>query len=247
MKIDGCVALVSGGNRGLGKAYVEGLLAAGAGKIYVGTRNPDRLSADPRVEPVRLDVTNSADIAQAASRCTDLTLLINNAGVLLNSPMLADGAADAIRREMEVNVFGMQAMIAAFAPVLERNGGGAVVNMLSVASWITNPFIATYCASKHAALAVSDAARIQLARQGTQVVGVYAGFIDTEMAAAVGRPKTPPGQVVERTFDGLRRKIDHVFADDRAERVWLATRHQPEMLAVDQLRDWEAGASPWKG
>lgn len=246
MKIEGCVALVTGGNRGLGKAYVDGLLAAGADKIYAGARNPGRIAADPRVEAIRLDVTNPAEIAEAAARCADATLLINNAGVLLNSPMLADGAADAIRREMEVNVFGMQAMIAAFAPVLEHNGGGAVVNMLSVASWITNPFIATYCASKHAALAVSDAARIQLAQQGTRVIGVYAGFIDTEMAAAVDRPKTPPGQVVERTLDGLRRKIDHVFADDRAERVWRATRHQPEMLAVDQQRDWDSGASPWK-
>lgn len=246
MKIEGCVALVTGGNRGLGRAYVDGLLAAGAARVYAAARDPDRIAADPRVEAIRLDVTESAGIAAAAARCADTTLLVNNAGVLMNSAMLAEGAADAMRHEMEVNVFGMQAMIAAFAPVLARNGGGAVINMLSVASWITNPFIATYCASKHAALAVSDAARIELARQGTLVVGVYAGFIDTEMAAAVGRPKTPPGQVVERTLDGLRRRIDHVFADDRAERVWRATRHQPEMLAADQQRDWDAGAAPWK-
>lgn len=246
MKIEGCVALVTGGNRGLGKAYVEGLLAAGAAKIYLGARTLSQISPQPRIVPLQLDVTNAADIAAAAARCADTTLLINNAGVLQNSPMLAEGADHAIRQEMEVNVFGMRAMIAAFAPVLAHNGGGAIVNMLSVASWLTNPFIATYSASKQAALAVSDAARFQLSGQGTQVVGVYAGFIDTDMAAEVDRPKTAPGQVVERTLDGLRRGLDHVFADDRAERVWWATRHEPERLADSLQSDWDAGASPWK-
>jgi NAD(P)-dependent dehydrogenase (short-subunit alcohol dehydrogenase family) len=246
MKIEGCVALVTGGNRGLGKAYVGGLLEAGAAKVYVGARTLSEVSPHPRVAPIQLDVTAPADIAAAAARCADTTLLINNAGVLMSSPMLAEGADQALRREMEVNVFGMRAMIAAFVPALAKNGGGAIVNMLSVASWLTNPFIATYSASKHAALAVSDAARFQLSGQGTQVVGVYAGFIDTDMAAEVDRPKTSPGQVVERTLDGLRRGLDHVFADDRAERVWWATRHEPEKLADALQSDWDAGASPWK-
>jgi NAD(P)-dependent dehydrogenase (short-subunit alcohol dehydrogenase family) len=243
MKIEGCVALVTGGNRGLGKVFVEGLLAAGAAKVYVGARTPSQVPGRPGAEAIRLDVTESADIAAVAARCVDVTLLINNAGLLLNSPMLGEGAAGAMKREMEVNVFGMQAMIEAFSPVLARNGGGGIVNMLSVASWISNPFIATYCASKHAALVVSNAARIQLRAQGTQVVGVHAGFIDTDMAAEVDRPE----QVVERTLAGLRRGIDHVFADDRSERVWLAARHQPEQLAEDLQKDWDTNRSPWKG
>jgi NAD(P)-dependent dehydrogenase (short-subunit alcohol dehydrogenase family) len=246
MKIEGCVAVVTGGNRGLGRAYVDGLLEAGAAKIYLGARTLSQISPHPRVVPIRLDVTVPADITLAADSSADTTLLINNAGVLMNSPMLAEGADQAIRREMEVNVFGMRAMIAAFAPVLAKNGGGAIVNVLSVASWLTNPFIATYGASKHAALAVSDAARFQLRGQGTQVVGVYAGFIDTDMAAEVDRPKTSPGQVVERTLDGLRSGVDHVFADDRAERVRWAMRHEPEKLADSLQSDWDAGASPWK-
>lgn len=246
MRIEGCVALVTGGNRGLGKAFVDGLLAAGAAKVYVGARDPASIEASQGTEAIRLDVTVPGDIAAAVTRCADTTLLVNNAGVLLNTPMLAEAADEAMRREMEVNVFGLRAMIAAFAPVLKRNGGGGVVNMLSVASWITNPFLATYGASKHAALSVSDAARIQLSAQGTRVVGVYAGFIDTDMASEVTRPKTPPAQVVQRTLDGVRRGLDHVFADDRAERIWHATRHQPEQLAADLQKDWDAGASPWK-
>src|SRR3984885_11315761 len=140
MNIAGSVALVTGANRGLGKAYVDALL----------------------------------------------------------SP----GAVDVMRKEMEVNVFGMASMIQGFAPILAKNGGGAIVNMLSVVSWFTPPFNATYAASKHAALAVSDAARIELHKQGTQVIGVYAGFIDTEMAAAWNGPKTTPAQVAARALEG---------------------------------------------
>jgi NAD(P)-dependent dehydrogenase (short-subunit alcohol dehydrogenase family) len=244
MKIEGCVALVTGGNRGLGKSFVEGLLAAGAAKVYVAARDPAQVARGPRIEPIRLDVTSADDIAAAVSACADITLLINNAGILLYSPILAEDAGAAMRREMEVNVFGLQAVSAAFAPVLKQNGGGAIVNMLSVASWLTNAFIATYSASKHAALAVSDGMRMQLRGQGTQVVGVYAGYIDTEMAAEVNRPKTSPAQVVASTLEGLRQGRDHVFADDRAQRVWLATRNQPEQLAADLQKDWDEGNTP---
>ena len=132
--------------------------------------------------------------------CPDVNLLINNAGVMLKSPMLAEGSEDALRREMEVNVYGVLAMVRAFAPILARNGGGAIVNMLSVVSWFVNPFNATYCASKHAASAVTDALRIQLKAQGTHVVGVYAGFIDTDMAARVNAPKPPPGRSPSRRW-----------------------------------------------
>jgi short-subunit dehydrogenase len=122
----------------------------------------------------------------------------------------------------------MLAMIRAFAPILASNGGGAVVNMRSVVCWFVPPFNATYAASKHAALAVSEAARIQLKSQNTQVVGVYAGFIDTAMAAGINQPKTLPKQVAERTLEGIVSGKDHVLADNRAEEIWQATRSDPE-------------------
>src|SRR3981081_4672188 len=138
--------------------------------------------------------------------------------------MLSEQSAESMRREMNVNVFGTLAMIQAFAPILAKNGGGAIANMLSVVSWFTAPFNATYCASKHAALAVTDAARIQLKSQGTRVLAVHAGYIDTDMAAGLEQPKTSPQQVVERTLECIRSGQDLVLADDRARQVWQAMR-----------------------
>ena len=240
MDIDGCTPLVTGANRGLGKAYVEALLSAGAAKVYAAARDPSSI-ADPRVTPIALDVTSASDIAAAAGTCADVNLLINNAGAMLLTPMLSEGSDAAMRREMEVNVFGVLAMVRAFAPILARNGGGAIANMLSVVSWYVFPFNATYCASKHAALALTDAVRIQLRAQGTRVVGVYAGFIDTDMAADVDAPKTPPSQVAERTLAGVRTGQDHVFADDYARDSRIALNTDAAKVAADMQQAWDAG------
>jgi NAD(P)-dependent dehydrogenase (short-subunit alcohol dehydrogenase family) len=242
MDIKGCVALVTGANRGLGSAYAEALLAAGASKVYAGARDPSGI-ANPRLTPVRLDITSAGDVAASAETCDDVDVLINNAGAMLLSPVLADGAESALRREMEVNVFGLHAMLRAFAPILARNGGGTIANMLSVVSWYVYPFNATYCASKHAALALTNAARIELKAQGTHVVGVYAGFIDTDMASFVNQPKTSPRQVAERTLDGIKMGEDHVFADRRAEEVWQAVRENPAELAARMQLLWDARAA----
>jgi NAD(P)-dependent dehydrogenase (short-subunit alcohol dehydrogenase family) len=238
MDIMGRVALVTGANRGLGKAYVEALLAAGAAKVYAGACDPASVT-NPRVMPVRLDVTAPRDIAAAASVCADVEILINNAGVMNSTPVLAQGSDASMRREMEVNVYGVLAMMQAFASILASNGGGAIVNMLSVVSWFTSPFNATYCASKHAALAVTDAARIQLKAQGTRVVGVYAGFIDTDMTAGITRPKVSPQQVAERTLEGLRSDKNHVLADQRSEDIWKAMRADPARIAADMQQAWD--------
>ncbi len=241
MKIEGSIALVTGANRGLGKAYVEALLSAGAQKVYAGARRPLE-TTEPRVTPVKLDVTSSKDIVAAARRCGDVNILINNAGIMLKTTMLSDQSAESMRREMDVNVFGMLEMIQAFAPILARNGGGAIASMLSVVSWYTWPFNATYCASKHAALVVTDAARIQLKAQGTQVLGVFAGFIDTDMASKLarpGEPRTPPRQVAERTLQGIIDGVDHVRADQRSEEIWNALRRDSEGFAKSLQDAWD--------
>ncbi len=238
MDIRGSVALVTGANRGLGRAFVDALLEAGASRVYAGARDPTTIG-DPRVDPVRLDVTSSYDVSRAAERCPDVTLLVNNAGIMLSTPMMAATAADAMRREMDVNVFGLHAMIQAFAPVLKRNGGGGIINMLSVVSWFTAPFNATYCAAKHAALSVSDAARMELRSQGTQVTGVYAGFIDTDMVVSIDEPKTPPVQVATRAIGGLGAGEDHVLADAPAEQVWRDVRSDPRAFERSLQDVWD--------
>ena len=238
MDIAGKKALVTGANRGLGRAFAEALLEAGASKVYAGARDPSTVS-DPRHTPVRLDVTSSRDVAAAAKACSDVEILINNAGAMLAAPVLSENSEDALRREMEVNVFGMLAMAKALAPVLRHNGGGVIVNMLSVVSWYVYPFNATY-STKHAALAVTDGLRIQLKAQGTQVVGVYAGFIDTDMGATLSSgPKTSPQQVARKTVQGIRAGLDHVLADERAESTWQAVRQDPAKLHAEMQARWD--------
>ncbi len=136
-------------------------------------------------------------------------------------------------------------MARAFAPILKRNGGGAMANMLSVVSWFVFPHNSTYCASKHAALAVPDALRMELKAQGTQVLGVYAGFIDTDMAAGVDQAKTPPLQVAERTLDGIRNGLAHVIADQSALDIRNAVRTDPDSLEAQMQVLWDAG-SIWR-
>ncbi|GAA2392760.1 SDR family oxidoreductase [Nonomuraea africana] len=202
MRLEGGVALVTGANRGLGAAFARALVERGAKTVYAGVRDPASVR-DPRLVPVRLDVTDPAQVAAAAERCGDVDLLINNAGVL--------GEAE---REMATNYHGTLAMSRAFAPVLARNGGGVLVNMLSVLSFITFPQVATYAASKAAAWSLTNALRQELREQGTLVVGVHAGYIDTEMAARVTAPKVSPELVAAMTLDGVAAGLTEVLVDE---------------------------------
>ena len=238
MDIEGSVVLVTGANRGLGKAYAGAFVAAGAARVYAAARDGSRIT-DTTLVPIDLDVTRAEQVEAAAARCGDVDILINNAGVMHSSSMLAEGSEAAMRHEMEVNFYGTLSMIKAFAPVLARNGGGVIVNVLSVVSWFTVPFNATYCASKHAALAVTDGARIELKAQGTRVIAVHAGYIDTDMAAGIGGPKTSPQQVVERTLAAIRTGEDLVLADERAKQVWQAMRTDPLGFAQGMQKLWD--------
>jgi NAD(P)-dependent dehydrogenase (short-subunit alcohol dehydrogenase family) len=245
IKIQDCVALVTGGNRGLGRAFCEGLLRAGAGKVYAAARDPSKVGIpDSRVVPIALDVTSVADVVSAARGCQDVSLLINNAGVLRDSPMLAMESEAAARQEMETNYFGVLSMVQRFAPVLAKNGGGAIVNVLSVASWFTAPSMATYCASKAAEEVLTDAIRMQLRSQRTHVAGVYAGYIDTDMSAHVAHAKTSPSQVVSRALAGLEAGLDRIFADDSAVYVDQRVRTDRAAFDAELLRSWEDSQSP---
>jgi NAD(P)-dependent dehydrogenase (short-subunit alcohol dehydrogenase family) len=243
MQIKNSIALVTGANRGLGKAYVQALLAAGAAKVYAGARNVADISeTDERVVAIKLDVTSQSDVDAAVAKCTDLTVSINNAGIMYETKLLENDAIDHFRKEFEVNAIGLLRMSQAFAPILKNNGGGAIANMLSVVSWFVYPYNATYCASKHAALGITDGLRVQLKSQGTHVTAVYAGFIDTDMAANASAPKTTPRQVAEKTLEGIEKALDHVHADDQSEGYW-AQLQQDRGLSKAMQEVWDSGAS----
>lgn len=202
------VALVTGANRGLGRAFVRELVARGA-RVYAGARDPATV-VEPNAIPIRLDITNPAQVAAAAERCPDVTLLINNAGILRTGPLLTTD----LREEMETNVCGTLAMARAFAPILGRNGGGTLVNILSVLSFMSLPGTGGYSASKAAGWSITNTLRAELRDQGTQVVAVHAAFIDTDMAAAVTQPKISPADVVTQTLDAIRDGREEVLTDD---------------------------------
>jgi NAD(P)-dependent dehydrogenase (short-subunit alcohol dehydrogenase family) len=226
MKIQNSVALVTGANRGLGLSFAKALLAGGARKVYGAARDPRTVQLEG-VTPVQLDVTHADEVAAAARSLGDVELLINNAGIARGSGLFADGTVDALRAELETNVFGPLALSRAFAPILARNGGGAIVNVLSALSWVSIPSLATYSASKAAAWSLTNGIRHELRAQHTQVLAVHAGYIDTDLARAVTGPKTPPGDIVRAVLAALEAGHDEVFADDVARHVKLALSAEP--------------------
>jgi len=219
MKIEGSVALVTGANRGLGAAYARGLLAAGATKVYAAARVPGAMTY-PGLVPVRLDVTEPEQVEALARELTDVTLLVNNAGIGETGPLLGPGTIEALRRQLETNAVGPLRMVQAFAPVLAARGGGAVVNVLSVLSWVTlSGRSGSYSASKSAAWALSNALRQELKAQGTELLSVHAAFIDTDMARNVPGPKLAPEDVVSQTIAALEAGQSELLADATTRRV----------------------------
>lgn len=210
-------ALVTGASRGLGRAFVEALLARGATKVYAAARNPDDVTAwsdDPRVVPIRLDVTDPASIRAAADVATDVDLLVNNAGIADGGSVFGPGGLEALERQLTTNAIGPLLVTRDLAPTLEANGGGTVVNVLSVLSWVTMPATSAYSASKAAAWSLTNAARGELAAQGTRVVGVHVGYLDTDMAAHVDGPKTAPADLAAQVLDAVEAGEDEVLGDD---------------------------------
>jgi NAD(P)-dependent dehydrogenase (short-subunit alcohol dehydrogenase family) len=218
MKIQGTTALVTGANRGLGLAYARALLAAGAKKVYAGARDPSTVTL-AGVVPVKLDVGNDVDIAAAARQCADVDIVINNAGVIGGTPLLAEGGEDALRKVLATNLHGIHAIAHAFAPVLKANGGGVIVNMLSALSWISLPGTGAYSVSKAAAWALTNGLRHELRGQGTLVIGVHAGYIDTDMVKSVDAPKVKPEDVADAVMQAIESGSPEVLADDTARKV----------------------------
>jgi NAD(P)-dependent dehydrogenase (short-subunit alcohol dehydrogenase family) len=225
VQISGCTALVTGASRGIGAAFVEGLISKGAGRVYAAMRKPIETD-DPRVVPVELDVTDVSRVRALAEELDDVDLVVNNAGLLYMEGALT-ASLEHVREQFEVNYLGLLSVSQAFSPVLAANGGGAFVNVLSVGSWIGGPPFGPYAASKAAAWAISNALRIELWSQNTQVVGIHVGLVDTDMVAELDtskRPssdsgKLPPGDVVEAALQGLVNGDPEVLVDPYTKHI----------------------------
>lgn len=218
-KIEGAVALVTGANRGIGRALTEALLSRGVRKVYAAARNPETLNAltDKRLVPLRLDVTDAEQIRAAAESATDVELVFNNAGVALATGIADTALLGQARREMEVNYFGPLQLLQRLAPILARNGGGAVINIGSAAGLTNIPFLPTYSASKAALHSLTQAARVLLAAQGTSVFGVYAGPVDTDMSRDLAFAKTSPRDVALAILDGIEAGREDILPDPFAQ------------------------------
>ena len=194
MDIQGATAFVTGANRGLGMAFVQELVAMGASRVYAGVRDPGGLrEMDPAVVAVRLDVNDPQSVAAAAAQCGDVNLLVNNAGIArVMESTLDPGWIDEARAIFETNFFGLVRMTQAFAPLIAARGGGAVVNVLSDATWFARPMLSAYAASKSAAWSYTNASRIELAEKRIQVLAMHVGFLDTDLTAGFEFKKTDP-------------------------------------------------------
>jgi NAD(P)-dependent dehydrogenase (short-subunit alcohol dehydrogenase family) len=217
VKIAGSVALVSGANRGLGKCFATALLERGAAKVYAAARQPASVDV-PGAVPLVLDVTDPHSVRVAAATANDVTLLVNNAGTHTYASLL-DGSLDDIQLDMATHYYGTLSMVREFAPLLARNGGGAVLNVLSARSWLTASRSGAYSAAKAAAWSLTNTLRLELAPQRTLVTALHMWYIDTDMAALVEAPKTDPALVAKLALDGVEEGRFEVLADDFSRTV----------------------------
>ena len=210
------VAVVTGANRGLGRHFAEELVARGA-KVYATARRPETIDIEG-VTPLRLDVTDHASIEAAAKVAADATLLVNNAGKGGGAELLT-ATLDEIREQLEVHYIGSLAAIRAFAPVIEANGGGAVLNVASVLSWAHVPSVGSYSVAKAAEWAMSNVVRQELAPKGIAVTGLHVGYMDTDMAAHVASGKSDPADVARTALDAVAKGEAEVLYDELTRNV----------------------------
>lgn len=221
LQISGSVCFVTGSNRGIGRAIVEALLKSGAAKVYAAARNAAALkelveASDGKVVAVPLDVTNEAQILAAAKIAADTQILFNNAGVAIYTGIISAPDSKSARAQMEVNYFGLMNMTRAFAPVLKNNGGGVLVNLSSIAGLVGIPAMGTYGATKAAIHSLTQSIRGELSGQGTRIIGVYPGPIDTDMTAGLPFEKERPQQVAREILKGIESGAEEVYPDKTA-------------------------------
>ena len=234
LPLDGAVALVTGAGRGLGRHFATQLLERGAARVYAAVRRPEQVAGLPGVVPLRLDVTDDDAVRAAADAARDVTLLVNNAG-LLHANDLVTGDPATLHAELDTNLWGPLRTVRAFAPVLAANGGGAVLNVLSAQSWFGYPGGNGYHVAKAAAWAMTNGVRLELRAQGTLVTALHLGAVDTDMSAGYDGPKGDPADVVRAALDGVEAGAAEVLADDWTRHVKASLAHDPERL-YDQIR-----------
>ncbi|ROP63446.1 SDR family oxidoreductase [Curtobacterium sp. ZW137] len=228
MDIAGSVALVTGSNRGIGRRFVTQLLERGAAKVYATARRPELVDI-AGVEVLPLDITDHSSVLAAAEHASDVTLLVNNAGIATQSSLLTDDLEN-VRREMDTHFWGNLDMVRAFAPVLERNGGGAIVNVLSALSWFAYPGSGGYAAAKAAEWNMTNAVRLELAPKGVLVQGVHLGAADTDIMAGYEGPMIDPAEAARAALDGVERDAIEVVVDDWSAMVKASLAADPAAL-----------------
>jgi NAD(P)-dependent dehydrogenase (short-subunit alcohol dehydrogenase family) len=217
MKLDDSVALVTGSNRGLGREFAAQLLDRGAKKVYATARDADSVQVRG-VTPLGLDITDPESVDRAAVLARDTTLIINSAGIWTGTP-LAHGNLAQIELEMETNFYGPLRVTRAFAPILATNGGGAILNVLSVLSWLHVPAFGAYCAAKAAAWAMTNVVRQELAPRGIEVAALHVGYMNTDMVADIPGPKSDPARVAALALDGIEHELTEILADELSRNV----------------------------
>lgn len=231
MTVANSVALVTGANRGLGRALVQCLLEKGARRIYAAARSPNPNIDDTggAVIPCRLDIAHPADVAAVARVAHDVTIVVNNAGSMARGSLLYATDAE-VRRDMDVNFFGYLSVVRAFAGVIQRNGGGAFINVLSVSALASSPDAGAYSASKAAAHSMTQAIRSELRPRGIGVFGVYPGPLDTDMASGVAVRKADPMDVARAVIECVESGEEDIWPDEMAKQVAAAWRRNPKLL-----------------
>jgi NAD(P)-dependent dehydrogenase (short-subunit alcohol dehydrogenase family) len=241
MDIKDSIVLVTGGNRGIGEAFVRAFLAAGAAKVYVAARDPASAAhlvaeAPDRVTALRLDVSDAATISAAAAQCSDVTILVNNAGAFTMQTLMGAPNMDAARQEMEVNYFGPLAMSRAFAPILAKAPKSAIINVLSAGGLVAVPSMGGYSPSKFAARAMTTCLRAELAPQNTHVLALIVGSVDTRMASHVEGFKEAPATIAQAGLKALKRGVDEIDTDFMAIDVRAHLARDPKGLEMAMRR-----------